>query len=159
MYNETYDEYIRSILGYPNPNIYDNGYNVIPSRNMSDIQNDELESYYPEIYQKIYPEICSACRNTPTPITKDVIDNMTNDIYVSIEGDIYNNTDKSTNKNTEINTNLNRRKNDDIRNNRPNNDSLRDLIRILIIRELLNRPNFPSNRPQRPPYPIMPPRI
>ena len=39
------------------------------------------------------------------------------------------------------------------------NRTLRDLIRILIIRELLGRPGFPGNRPpMRPPFPGRPPR-
>ncbi len=142
MYQETYDEYIRSILGYPNynQNIYENNYNMTNYRHME--QNAELESCYPDIYKVVYPMVTKACANNTKPVTSALIDELTNEIFLAVE-----------------NENTNNVKKEPIRENRGEDrqfrhGGLQDLIRILLIRELLGRPgNFPPNRP-----PLMPPR-
>ena len=71
MYNETYDDYIRSILGYPVRNQFDQfnqgqqeyqGYqeyrNPTFNTNINISGNNvELENSYPEIYKIVYPMI------------------------------------------------------------------------------------------------------
>ena len=130
MYNESYEEYIRNILGYPNynPTIYENSYSMT---------NPELEACYPEIYKVVYPMITNACARNTKPITSSLVDELTDEIYSAIE----------TNKE-------NRREDRQYR-----NSGLQNLIKILLIRELLGRPgnNFPGNRPPMPP-PSRPPR-
>ena len=89
MYNESYEEYIRSILGYPNynSNIFENNSHYMPN-NFTNMQpNPELEACYPEIYKIVYPMVNKACSEITTPITSDLIDELTNEIYTSVETD------------------------------------------------------------------------
>lgn len=175
MHNESYEEYIRSILGYPNYNnnssCYENDYNP----NMADERNNEtnrqLEACYPEIYKVVYPMVNKACTNNTRPITSELIDELTNEIYTAVENDteinininLTNEIQSTGNRNTS-----NRMKTEttkEISQNRGEdrqfrNRGLQDLIRILLIRELLGRPGrFPGNRPPFPPNrpPMRPP--
>jgi len=94
-------------------------------------------------------------------ITEDMIDNMTDEIYRNVE-------DVGTELSVQANKMQTPLKNGDVRNpnakepeireTRQRNFLLRDLIRILILREL-SRPNRPPYRPPvRPPRPPRPPR-
>lgn len=149
MNDSIYEQYMRSVLGYqPMNNTYNMYYDnwEMPDMNaMNNIQIQELESCYPDIYRIVYPMVQRACNQNTRPITRELIDNMTDEIYFAIEDkEMLENRDKEdTSKITEDrqirrNTNLN------------------DLIRILILRELLGRPGFPGGRPPRPP--MNPPR-
>ena len=202
MFDESFDEYIRSILGYPSTGMGRNMYgmestmtsmgnnmpNMMSNANSSTMSNSELEACYPEIYKVVYPMVSTACRKNTRPITKELVDNMTNEIYFAIEGNDnvtinlqtgdtnmpVQNRNSSTINNTNSANNVNKsetRKDEatptsseenrgEDRQFRPiRNRTLRDLIRILIIRELLGRPGFPGNRPpMRPPFPGRPPR-
>lgn len=187
MYNETYDDYIRSILGYPNNNMYNT--NLRENDYMYSAQNnssEELEQYYPEIYKIIYPMVCKSCDNNSSPITRELIENMTDEIYFAVESDNEidlnitinnevrnNNSEVQSNSTQSINNrNISNTKDKNItikeehrkdkenrEDRRIRNNTLRDLIKILIIRQLLrnrpNRPNFPHQppRPPRPPFP------
>lgn len=173
MYNNSYEEYIRSILGYSNQTSsqYVNRNCQNEYDNSQILQAQELENCYPEIYKIVYPMITKICNNCEAPITRDTIERMTNEIYLAVES------------NNEINININlgneMRQDEENRNtnNRSNvtqeakkelkksaiqekmsmessredrqfrNRDLRDLIQILIIRELLGRPGFPRQRP------------
>lgn len=167
-----YEEYMRSVLGYnqiPNNiytnSIYDNYYydtDYLNNRN-SNANEEMIESLYPDIYRVIYPMVCKVCnQNSQREVTRDLVDRMTNEIYSNIEPE---------DRQSSI---VNQRpilKNGDVRNpnarepevrseTRQNNFLMRDLIRILILRELLRRrppmrPPMPS--PGRPPRPPMPP--
>ena len=88
MYNESYEEYIRNILGYPNysNNSYNNSNDFYESSSRNTL-NDEIEECYPEIYKIIYPRIKNACRNNSEPMSPDLIERMTDDLYSSIEAD------------------------------------------------------------------------
>ena len=168
-----YEEYMRSVLGYnqiPN-NIYTNTYDDFyydsqyqnNFNNFSNVSNEMIESMYPEIYRMVYPMVCKVCmQNSNREITRDLVDRMTEEIYSNIEPD-----DRITNPVANTRTVL---KNGDVRNpnakepevrseTRQSNFLLRDLIRILILREL-GRPNRPGPRPippPRPPRPQQPP--
>lgn len=158
MYNESYDDYIRSILGYPNYNSnyeseyeYDNNFNS---------RTSELEDFYPEIYKIVYPMVTKVCDNCREPLTRDIIENMTDEIFNSIEAnnELTLQENRNTSSNTkEVKTSFKEPINKDkkIENRQFRNRNLRDLIQILIIRELLNRPGFPVQRPRppRPPFP------
>ena len=179
MYNETYDDYIRSILGYPNNNMYNTNSreNVYMYSAQNTTVSNEIEQYYPEIYKIIYPMVCKSCNNNTSPITKELIESMTDEIYFAIESDNeidLNITINNEVKNNKIETQTNSINNRNISNSkdkntvikeenkkdkenredrRIRNNTLRDLIKILLIRQLLqNRPNRP-NFPQRPPFP------
>lgn len=170
MYNESYEEYIRSILGYPNYNNRtdrpENNCQYMSMNMESNERNAELEACYPEIYKVVYPMINKACSNITKPITSDLIDELTNEIYSSIETD--NEINLTINLTNEISSTGNRSvpnktKAEKIQENRGEdrqfrNRGLEDLIRILLIRELLGRPGrFPTHRPpMRPPFPGRP---
>lgn len=176
MYSETYEDYIRSILGYPNYgsnnyNYRENNYQdtSISDRNNREVQ--ELETCYPEIYKVVYPMVNKACSTNTRPITAQLIEELTNEIYLSVEND--NEINVTINLNNEVSSiNENRGSTAHaIKDNRNSikqstkaqenrgedrqfrNRGLQDLIRILLIRELLGRPGFPGHRPPRPPMP------
>ena len=96
MYNETYDDYIRSILGYPpmmpykdnftdyrNQNMMNSNMNI---NSMNTTSNMDLESCYPEIYKIVYPMVQKKCDSVGTSVSNDDIQNMTNEIYFALEG-------------------------------------------------------------------------
>jgi len=143
MYYQSYEDYMRDVLGYtPTYN-----YNMQQSRRDT---NTELERLYPEIYRTVYPMVRKVCTQYNGEITEDFVERLTNEVYTNleVEQDVRSETSKvsvkaTTTSKTEV------RKEEETRQRRPNN-TLRDLIRILIIREILGgRPN----RPGRPPFP------
>lgn len=149
MNDSIYEQYMRNVLGYQamNNNTYDMYYDNWDMSNMlsmNNIQMQELENCYPEIYTIVYPMVQRACSQNTRPITRELIDNMTDEIYYSIEDkemlENRNKEEKGEDRQIRRNTNLN------------------DLIRILILRELLGRPGFPGGRPPRPRPPRPPMR-
>ena len=137
MNNESYDDYIRSILGYPAANNNNNNINndIYERNDFNDsIAGDaELESCYPEIYKFVYPMVRKRCTTTTGRVRSEDVESMTDEIYNAIEQNNESNGRRQTRQ-------------------RPFNRGLRDLIKILLIRELLNR-----RRPNRPPFPPRPP--
>lgn len=132
-----YEEYMQSVLGYsaPSNNTYrETNYDVMRvNQNMQ-----EVNSLYPEIYGIVYPVVQKVCsRISGYSISKEQIDQMVDEVYNVIE------------PREEVEDTRENLKNGDVKNPRaketrrprPNNYLLRDLIRILLIRELL------SNRP------------
>lgn len=160
MYNETYDEYIRSILGYPSNNLYSNGYQSYDDRNNAyqNLENTELDSYYPEIYKIVYPMIKTKCNNFRGNITNEELDNMTDEIYFALDSNESVEVRSSNTTNVSNAMKATGDKKTENRETRQINRSLRDLIRILLIRELLNRPGRPPmpgpgpRPPMRPPF-------
>ena len=166
--NESFEEYIRQILGYPT-----NNYNVsfMNEPNMRSNQmstNEELEKYYPEIYKVVYPMINNRCSRITEPISQELIDQVTEEIASAIEpkeislninlhNEISNNKEERVENKTKDLTSVS--STDANAENREEQKrigrfgSLEDLIKILVIRELLGRP---GSRQQRPPFP--PPR-
>lgn len=177
MYNETYDDYIRSILGYPTRNQFDQynqeqqeyqGYqeyrNPTFNTNINISGNNvELENSYPEIYKIVYPMISKKCNNMrEINITKNDIENMTDEIYYALENqnetrvninlsNVVSSTKASNTTNT-INRKPEVKVSETADEKRQINTGLRDLIQILLIRELLNR----RRPPFRPPMPNPP---
>lgn len=181
MYNETYEEYIRSILGYPYTNNVSPTYNSIYEYNNNEyypdlpntMQNSELEECYPEIYKIVYPMVKNACSRNTKQLTKDVIEEMTDEIYYSLEAT----TEEPINVNINLNNSVRKTSTSgpenranitvkEVSENKKedrssNNSGIRDIIKILLLRELLGRPGgggFPGNRPPfrpnpRPPFP------
>ena len=156
MNDSIYEEYMRNILGYQpmSDNTYDMNFESFQMPNisaMNSIQIQELENCYPDIYRIVYPMVQKICSQNTKSITRELIDKMTDEIYFSIEDkEMLENRNKQ-----EISTN-------DTENRQIVRDtSLNDLIRILILRELLGRPNLPGDRlpPPRPPRPQIRPFI
>ena len=87
MYNETYDDYIRSILGYPPARNYEDNYQDYRNQNMNYNMTSymDLESCYPEIYKIVYPMVCKKCDSVRMPVTNDDIQNMTDEIYFALK--------------------------------------------------------------------------
>ncbi len=169
MYYQNYEDYMRSVLGYPVAEKQDTYQrNVIAEREFITGQNTkELEECYPKIYYLLHPIVEEVCNKCTVPVTREIVENMVEEVYQKVE----NNTEilgnmqmEASNPETQQNTRTNytgRMHNQTIRREteaenrqrRPNNPLLRDLIRILILNQLLGGkiPNRPP-RP-RPPYP------
>ena len=150
MNDSIYEEYMRSVLGYQpmNSNTYDMNYDNWEMQNMTamnTIQMQELENCYPDIYRIVYPMIQRACSQNTRPLTRELVYNMTNEIYFAVEDNEMlenRNKDEKSSKSSEDRQVV-------------RNQGLNDLIRILILREMLGRPGFP-NFPGRPPRPNPP---
>ena len=154
MYNQTYDEYIRSVLGYSNLDGYrNNNYFNMPDQSL--YSSDDLEQMYPEVYRIVYPMVCSACDRIQfpnTPITEDMVTQMTDDIYDRVEADSRINIEINITADTSEN-NDRQVSNESRQRIRPRNRFLRDLIRILLLQELFRRRRrFPG----RMPFPMRP---
>lgn len=180
--NQSYDEYIRNVLGYPSQYETNNNFNYekIGYNTNRDI---ELENMYPEIYKIVYPMVRKVCTSTNAIPTNENINSMVDEIYLNIESDnIFNvninlqnelegnrsngieKEQKIKNKNTVINNKIKETVNTKIEENREevsnrqfSNRNLRDLIKILIIRELLQNQRPGPSYPGRPPFPPPPP--
>ncbi len=107
--------------------------------------NYNLEEFYPDTYKVIHPIVVKECSTNTMPITKEIIEKLTDNVYNAVEIDlkIETNTMKKDDKN------INSKQPED-RNIRQRNSTLRDLIKILILNELLNNGRYPENN--RPPY-------
>ena len=176
MYNNVYQEYINNIIGQSNRNAInfaENAYNNYEPVEYFQNENSnlDLERFYPDLYRLIYPMIKAACMKNTKPLTKECIDEMVKEIYSNFvaEDDITLPNTNLTNdvrsklptdaKSTSKITSSSKQDSKDFgetRNieRRPNNFVLNDLIRILLIRELLGRPGNAFPRPPaRPPFP------
>lgn len=151
MYNQNYDDYLRSVLGYNNP--YANTYmqddfyynrqvpNNMTSNNMytnNIYQNtnivNRIEMNYPDIYRIAYPMVVKTINVNTSPINDTTIDNMTEMVCSNLEG--MEGMEEYEVRETSEKSDENRDGENRVR--RPNR-LLRDLVKILIIRELLNR--------------------
>ena len=183
MYDNQYEEYIRSVLGYPsttnmNQNqMYQNEYQNPSQINM----RNDLEECYPEIYKIIYPMVKKACDGNMGANSREEIERMTDEIYSALEDSNQinvninlGNTVSTTNSNTQNRNEIHKegvqkkssekqevesRKIETENRRSPRNNNLRDLIKILLIRELLGRPHnhFPLRPPHNPRPPMRPP--
>ena len=169
MYSNPYEEYMRNSLGYNwMPNM-----NMNQANSMNEMYETEgeftcnqtsVEDMYPEIYRIIYPMVCKACMAINENATEDFVSRITNEIYVNVEHmEIFNETRSSSiSVSPQVSKNV---KSDSINNKissssnnssnvrqetRQRNPLLRDLIRILVLRELIGNPRPP--RLQRPPF-------
>ena len=179
MNDSLYEDYMRSVLGYQPmnnyPNTYDMNYDNFemsdsyaiptmasmqtsqPMSAMSNIQMQELENCYPDIYRIVYPMVQRACEQNTRPISRELVETMTNEIYSAVEDNELAQTRGKEESKTQGEKSTNTRSED----RQPiRNQGLNDLIRILLLRELLGRPGFPGFRPPRPrpPRPPMRPR-
>ena len=162
-----YEEYMQQVLGYSskNPNIYapDPIYEPTYDRNefMDQLLEDEAQEYYPEIYHSIYPIICNKCEQNNEPISKELIDRMTDEVYQAVDNSTnvvnikieQNNSQRTplrtgdTRTPTRPNELQRTPKRQEDRVERRTNPYLRDLIKILIIQQLLRnrRPHHRIN--------------
>lgn len=72
MYNTSYEEYMRTVLGYTTnckEDTFSNNKCYIDQNNS--IMNDfDSEDLFPDIYKKIYPIVCNECSKNNMPITR-----------------------------------------------------------------------------------------
>lgn len=177
MYYQNYEDYIRSILGYPVMTSNDKYQNNIQNTYHYDYvsktptYNKDLLNLYPEIYKIINPMICKICEANTKPITEELLNQMTDEIYLNFESDNLSNeaneisnrekAQRKNNKNFQTNTSvvhkeINKELNRDNKSDKEiesrqskvfGNPILRDLIKILILNQLLYgnsrpRPNY-----------------
>ncbi len=137
MYN-SYEEYMQNILGVNMPNTYMQGdtANYYYESRMQEANLSDVNKLYPEIYGIIYPMIQRACSRGNIGIINEArINEMVEEVYNAIEpGD-----DMLQGRETNNQRNTDTKNRGERETRRPNNNNylLRDLIRILIIRELL----------------------
>lgn len=153
MYN-SYEEYMQNVLGMNIPNTYMGaGVNYCYEPRCNEANMREVNNMYPEIYGIVYPMIQKACSKIRVgQINENKIDEMVDEIYNNIEpGDDV--VEKRDNQNTNRNGDV---KNPRAKEERKLNYTLRDLIKILILRELFQgggnnggwggpRPGMPRN--------------
>ena len=147
---QNYEEYMRSVLGY-SPYV-ENDYTYTDeqediyaySNDMMQMQQQtqDVTPFYPEIYKIIYPMVCKVCNsNSGRELTKDLLEQMCDEIYRNVEPE----------QESEVSVRNPNAKEpvQPIKETRQTNFLLRDLIRILLLREW----GRPSRPPQRPPFP------
>ena len=165
-----FEEYMRNLLGFKpyRANIYENqlnfenemynqdqmgdffsqNNNVMPYNTVqSDKLNNEIEEMYPEIYKIAYPMVQKACMKNTGNITKDLVDQMVDEICNNIESQ-ENRINLNINLKNETNNckmpinkrNINDNNIEEKIEYRQRNYLLNDLVRILLIRELLGKP-------------------
>lgn len=144
--------------------------NNIPINNPG-MQN--LNSLYPSIYRIVNPVVSRVVSNSNQPINENLLNNMTDTIYNIVEGQVDLGGDDqvqrnsasietsaqttSTGANQSVNTRNTESRNQPINNqtnfrNTRNESLLRDLIKILIIKELLSRNQLQRQFYQNPYY-------
>lgn len=148
MYNSSYEEYMENVLGYNirPQDTYQMPDNIYEMQMKSNYKNINLESLYPEIYTMLHPMVQKACMRANGVINEELIVSMTDEIYNAM-------TEREVRKSSSEVKSTNLQNNRRIEETRQNNYLLRDLIRILIINELLRvRPGRPPMPPMRPGY-------
>lgn len=136
MYNN-YEEYMQSVLGMNIPNnTYMQNNNYYEQRGQ-DANIQEINKLYPEIYTVVYPMVQKACSRARTGmISKPQIDEIVDEVYNWIEP--RNNMQGSNETSAQLrNGDVKNPRVKEVRRPESTNYLLRDLIRILVIRELL----------------------
>ena len=133
-----------------------------------------VDDMYPEIYRIIYPMVCKACMAVDENISEDLVSRMVNEIYMNVENmecmqetrgssiSVSPQTSKSSKSDSlssrtgssltsSSSSSSNSSSSVSRQETRQRNPLLRDLIRILVLRELLGNPGRPRP-PFRPPY-------
>lgn len=176
-YKNTYDQYTQNYYGMNDEPRYE--YNMVQNypysyqtRETNQVQ--DLEKYYPEIYKIVYPMVRKVCMKNNRYYEKDVIDEMVEEVYRNIQE-----SEDAVELNITLNNNVRGENKEDRSENEieekrqvRRNNGLNDLIRILILRELIGRPGCmgpncrpgfgpgggPNFGPGSGPRPPMPPR-
>ena len=109
-----------------------------------------------------------ACSKNNRALSSDLVDELTNEIYNAIEDDSLNENRtseiknrsidvKTSSKSIENKTNLIRQESSSKEDRQIRNQGLQDLIKILLIRELINNSGFRPRPPAPPRQPVPPP--
>lgn len=136
---QSYDDYMRSVLGYPSMNCPNMGMNMqTPYQDMNQAC-DDLERMYPDTYRIVYPMVVSACDMVTMPVTEEMVDRMTDDIYDRAASDSRISIDINIGLESREDSNDRQFSNQSMQRRPRRNRFFRDLIRILLLRELLRR--------------------
>lgn len=175
MYNNSYEEYLNNVLGiqpnyessFVNYSRNENMYNNMQMQNTYTMPSEQLEDMYPHIYNIINPLVIQTWNINIKPITNELIEQITDEIYdtisdhdktVALNINLTNNVrgEKQTSEKESVeDKNDTRHSTED----RQTNYLLRDLIRILLVKNLIERQDTfpPPNRPPMyPPFPGAP---
>lgn len=148
MYNSNYEEYMQNVLGYNirPQNTYQMPENIYEMQRGSNYENIDLENLYPDIYRMIQPMVQKACMRVTGVINEEMLNRMTDEIYNAMTEETREVRDvKKSSNDIRTSNSQNVKKVEDPR---QHNFLLRDLIRILIIKELLRRRTIrPPMRP------------
>ena len=94
MYYQNYEDYMRSVLGYPaqsRQNTYETTYEMQYMPDVTYVNpsnyNREMLDLYPEIYQIVNPMVCKICESNTKPLTRELLESMTDEIYSNLESD------------------------------------------------------------------------
>lgn len=173
----SYEEYMNNLLGKCNQIEQEIPIqeNIVIDSKIEEVQDNEINIYeqdiskyeilYPDIYKKIYPMVCKRCLNVQEDITKELLESIANEIYETVEKDEEQEDRKETIKNNSYSYFKNYRNYRNIpkieekgihRETRTKNYLLNDLIKILVLRELIGNGMRPSHPPElpRPPRPV-----
>lgn len=157
-----------------NNNVMQNPNGMFMGQNLGIMQLQNLSSLYPSVYRIINPVVSRVVANSNNQvITEDSISNMVDTVYNIVEGQVDIDSGTTTQRNTQmenqttsnsssnINSNTsssnrtsetNRQTTQTTSRNNRNDSLLRDLIRILIIKELLSRNHFQRQYVQTAPF-------
>ena len=179
-----YEDYMQNYLDYTGFQNYANTYDYnidfpqyfsgvnqagYGNYNRNTVYNVDFEELYPEIYKVIYPMVKKIGNKFRGPITRETFEDMVEEVTNNIEGNEIielninlNNEVKTTNNRTASQTNTTTNSKEEENRNSRQRGLVGDIVRILLIRELLRRrpcfgpycrpgPGMPP--PTRPPYP------
>ena len=147
------NDYMRDFFYYnqsPNQNMNMN-YGYMPNNNMMrNNNNNNIENLYPNIYRILRPVVRKVVSGSNYQyLTEEVVSNMVDTVYNIVEGDRNTRTTEVnaepaetrrssvTSNTTQTQTSTQSRTNHS--NNTEYNNLLKDLIRILVLQEILNR--------------------
>lgn len=89
MYYQNYEDYMRSVLGYPIENrdtyVMNNANEEASYNYTQNRSNKEIEEMYPEIYKRVNPVVCEVCDKCNMPLTRDLLENMTDEVFRRID--------------------------------------------------------------------------
>ena len=158
---QNYEDYMRTVLGYSpymgNTYTYQEPEDMY---NYQEIQEEvsntqDVTPLYPEIYKIVYPMVCKACNmHIHQELTKELLEQMIDDIYKNVEpeADNRNASTRIPLKNGDVRNPNSKDPEPVIKETRQTNYLLRDLIKILLLKEW-GRPHRPPYRPPMPPPP------
>lgn len=172
MYYQNCDDYMRDVFYFnqmPNQNfnypymgcnLPNSGFGANNGTTNFNNVNPDINNMYPSIYRIIQPVVSRVVTgNNYGYITEDNLNSMVDTVYNIVEGDVVNNssedassmnnsstqTQSQTQRNNNCNTQTTTQNTASSRVNDNNQDSrnlLRDLIKILLIKEILRRNNI-----------------
>lgn len=147
MPNNTYNPYM-------NPNMMQNNM-AFNNMNNGMYNTQNLSNLYPSIYRIMMPVISKVVSNSNFQfLNEDVLNNMVDTVFNIVDGQIeYDDTNEknmsneNNNSSRQVDTKSNTQNNSNSRSNR-NDNLLRDIIKILILKELLSRNRMNQQTPQ-----------